>query len=195
MLKVEYSNYQDPSQKIKNLVKKGLLFKLTKGLYETNKSTSGYVLACAINNPSYLSFEFALRYYGFIPEEVYVFTSATFKKKKKKEYRNYFGTYLYQDVPSRVFYLGVDIKEENGFQFLIAIPEKALCDMLYKLKPVKNQKELIYLLFDDLRIDEDMFWELDKESLMSLCDLYGCTNLKLLKKVVERNDFSTTVND
>lgn len=40
------------------------------------------------------------------------------------------------------------------------------------------------LLFNDLRIDEDKFKELNYYDLNILCDLYGCTNLKLLKKVV-----------
>ncbi len=33
-------------------------------------------------------------------------------------------------------------------------------------------------------IDEDMFKELNFDDLNILCDLYGCTNLKLLKKVI-----------
>lgn len=35
-----------------------------------------------------------------------------------------------------------------------------------------------------LRIDEDELKELNFDDLNKLCDLYSCTNLKLLKKVV-----------
>lgn len=41
--------------------------------------------------------------------------------------------------------------------------KKALCDELYSIQPVKNKKELINLLFNDLRVDTDLFL---------LCDLY-----------------------
>lgn len=33
-----------------------------------------------------------------IPERVYTIKSATFKKNKKKEYKNSFGLFLYQDI-------------------------------------------------------------------------------------------------
>ena len=41
--------------------------------------------------------------------------------------------------------------------------KKALYDELYSIQPVKNKKELINLLFNDLRVDTDLFL---------LCDLY-----------------------
>ena len=40
------------------------------------------------------------------------------------------------------------------------------------------------LLFDDLRIDQDLLWEMNFEDLRILCDLYKNTNTKLLKKVI-----------
>lgn len=50
---------------------------MTKGLYETDKNTPGY----------YLSFDFALTYHGLILEVTYNYTSATFRKKKRKNIR------------------------------------------------------------------------------------------------------------
>lgn len=44
--------------------------KVVKGIYETNSDTAGYLLAGSIYGPSYLSFDFALSYYGMIPEAV-----------------------------------------------------------------------------------------------------------------------------
>ena len=67
----------------------------------------------------------------------------------------------------------------------MATPEKALCDKLYTLKPVKNKKEMSYLLFDDLRIDRKILKTLDLESLYLLCDNYKSTNMRYLKKVIE----------
>lgn len=186
MLLNEYSHYLDIDNKIRGLVKTGNLFRLTKGIYETDKNTPGYVLAASIYGPSYLSFDYALSYYGLIPEAVYTYTSATFKKRKSKQYTNYFGNYTYQDVPSSVFPFEIKIIKEDEYIYKIASPEKALCDKLYSLSPVANKKELIHLLFNDLRIDEQEFNKLNKDILIELCDLYKSTNLKLLKKVVKQ---------
>lgn len=64
------------------------------------------------------------------------------------------------------------------------IPEKALCDKLYTLKVVRNKKDMYDLLFNDLRIDLDVLKQLDFNVLYILCDNYGSTNMKYLKKVL-----------
>lgn len=184
MLLHEYAQYLDIDNKIRGLVKSGDLIRLTKGIYETDKNTPGHVLAGSIYGPSYLSFDYALSYYGLIPEAVYTYTSATFQKGKSKQYTNYFGNYTYRDVPSLVFPFEVKIIKDGEYIFKIAGPEKALCDKLYTLSPVANKKELINLLFHDLRIDEQEFNKLNKDIFKELCDLYKSTNLKLLKKVM-----------
>lgn len=75
--------------------------------------------------------------------------------------------------------------EENGYYYKIASPEKALCDKLYTLSPVKNKSELKNLLFDDLRIDREEFEKLDKNKLLQLIPFYHSTNLKILEKIVK----------
>ena len=47
------------------------------------------------------------------------------------------------------------------------------------------------LLFDDLRIDQDLLWEMNFEDLRILCDLYKNTNTKLLKKVIGQDSLLT----
>lgn len=85
--------------------------------------------------------------------------------------------------------------EEQGYSYKIATAEKAVCDKLYSMKPRRNQKEIKKLLFDELRIDEEEFNNLNFKVLLQLCDLYRCTNLKLLRKVVEKlNENSNTKN-
>ena len=184
MLLEEYRDYSDVDNKISRLVKSKMLFKLTKGLYETSSDTPGYVLAGAIYGPSYLSFDYALSFYGLIPEAVFTYTSATFEKGKTKQYTNDFGCFTYRDIPASVFPYGIRLLEENNYVYRIASPEKAICDKLYSLSPVSNKNELQKLLFDDLRIDEFEFEKLDKQVLKDLCELYKSTNLKMLKKVL-----------
>jgi len=153
MIKNNLKEYSNKNNKICRDVKNGKLIKIINGLYETDKNVNGYLLAGSIYGPSYLSFDFALYYYGLIPEKVTTFTSATYEKKKKKIYNTFFGTYLYRDVPKLVYPLGVNLIQEGDYSYQIATKEKALCDKLYTLSPLKNMTELQNLLFNDLRID------------------------------------------
>lgn len=184
MMIEELSRYSAPANKLSRMTKEGSCIQIVKGLYETDRSTPGYLLAGSIYGPSYLSFDFVLSRYGLIPEAVYIFTSATFEKKKSKNYTTPFGTFTYRDVPSSVYPCEVRIQSEGDYIYQIATAEKALCDKLYTLSPVKNKKELASLLFDDLRIDEIEFSKLDKQRLLRLCELYHCTNMKMLAKLV-----------
>ena len=184
MLLEEYRDYSDADNKISRLVKSKKLFKLTKGLYETERDTPGYALAGAIYGPSYLSFDYALSFYGLIPETVFTYTSATFEKGRSKRYINDFGCFTYRDVPSNAFPYEIRLLKEHDYIVRIASPEKAICDKLYSLSPVSNKTELSKLLFDDLRIDEAEFEKLNKQLLRDLCDCYKSTNLKMLKKVL-----------
>ena len=61
------------------------LIKIRNGLYETEANTPSYLLAGSIYGPSYISFEYALSYYGLIPERVTTITCATFNKRKEKK--------------------------------------------------------------------------------------------------------------
>ena len=125
-----------------------------------------------------------------IPEAVYkTYTSATFKKNKRKTYSNVFGDFLYRDVPEGVYMFGVKAVVENGYTYHIAIPEKALCDKLYTMKPVKNLEELRNLIFNDLRIDEGLFRELDFEFITEISGGYKSNNLNLLDKLVKGGKF------
>ena len=184
ILKNNLEFYSNKNNKINRKIKNGELIPIKKGLYETDEKTSGYLLSSSIYGPSYLSFEFALSYYGLIPEKVVVYTNATFNKKKKKRYENYFGTYLYRDIPKDVYWIGIKLVEENGYSYQIATPEKALCDKLYTLNPLKNISELETLLLNDLRIDFNELMKLNVEEIKDISELYHCTNVKLLYKYI-----------
>lgn len=187
MLMERLNEYSDPAGKILRMKNDGKIFQLTRGIYETDKNVQGYCLAGAIFGPSYLSFDYALSSYGLIPEAVYAYTSATFSKKKAKEYDNLFGHFTYRDVPSDVYPFGIVIKEENGYVYQIATPEKALCDKLYTMPPVTSQKDIEKMLFDDLRIDTAEFSKLIVDDIMQIGDKYHCNNLKYLMKYLRRN--------
>ena len=187
MLVDQYQDYGDPAGKIMRMRKDGKIIPLTRGLYETDPNAPGQCLAGAIYGPSYLSFDYALSVYGLIPEAVYVYTSATFGKKKKKEYVNQFGRYLYRDVPSAVYPMGIVIRDDGEYSYLIASPEKALCDKLYAMPPVTSVKDIELMLFEDLRIDEEEFFKLNAEDILQVGERYHCNNLKYLMKYLNRS--------
>ena len=178
ILQQELKDYVSPNQKIRRMVAAGQLIPIRRGLYETDKRTPFYLLAASIYGPSYISFEFALAYYGLIPEAAYACTSATFGKLKMKKYDTPFGLFTYRDVPNEAYPYGIVPHEENGYGFLIASPEKAICDQLYKMPAVANQKEIAQLLFENLRIDEIEFRKQNVDDMIELSDKYHSTNLK-----------------
>ena len=79
--------YKQPRDKLTDLLKKNYLIRIKKGLYIFAKDYrlrpfSLEVLANLIYGPSYISLEYALSYYGMIPERVNRITSICFKRIK-----------------------------------------------------------------------------------------------------------------
>ncbi|MBW1967626.1 MAG: hypothetical protein JRI48_09680 [Deltaproteobacteria bacterium] len=76
------SGYARPRDKITDLLRKGDIIRVKKGLYifgEGHRKApySREVLANLMYGPSYVSLEYALQYYGLIPERVEALTSVT----------------------------------------------------------------------------------------------------------------------
>ncbi len=186
MLLEELKDYASPKTKLSRMVQKGECYQITKGLYETDKTVPPYLLAGSIYGPSYISFEFALSQYGLIPEAVYTVTCACYDKKKKKKYDTPFGVFTYRDVPAAVFPLCVELRNEGGYWYRIASKEKALCDKLYTMGPVRSVKELAVLLFDDLRMEENAIRELNRSTVESLSQKYHSTNVRKLVTLLGR---------
>lgn len=95
----------------------------------------------------------ALRYYGLIPEAVYAVRSMT--PGVARNYDNPFGTFSYIHVPADYYNVGLTMREENGVSFIIASPEKALCDlMVYTPKlNLRFQTSMREYLAEDIRFD------------------------------------------
>lgn len=183
-LLLKYKDYKNSKTKINREIRNGTYIPISKGIYTDDEHIDGAFLAQVIVSPSYLSFEYALSYYGMIPERVTSYTSSTTLKKHNKRYRNFFGNYFYSDVPVDVFNLGVKRVSYNGHFYLIASKEKALCDLMYKKPPVYSLKQLKELLLEDLRIDEDELYALNKDDIIKLCPLYKKRNLNFLMKLM-----------
>ena len=186
MLLEELKNYASPKAKLSHMARKGECILITRGLYETDRSVPAYLLAGSIYGPSYISFEYALSMYGLIPETVHTVTCACFSKKKMKQYSTPFGTFTYRDVPPEAFPLSLELKNEGEYWYRIATAEKALCDLLYTVRPVRNRKELTALLYDDLRMEEAALRALDAALISELAECYHSTNVRKLSLYLRR---------
>ena len=186
VLKERYKNYSNPLDKIKRDADNGVLFRLSRGIYETNGNTDPCLLASSILSPSYLSFDWALSYYGLIPEKVAAITSASLGVRKNKTFINQFGRYEYSDIPVNAFSEGLTYLENGEYMVKIATKEKAICDSLSKWRVVNSIKALKELLFADKRIDEEEFFTCDFKLMTRLASLYKKTNLDLLIKFIRK---------
>lgn len=186
MLLDELRDYANPACRLQRLVRDGKYTQVVRGLYESDPNTPGHLLATAIRSPSYLSFEYALSVHGIIPEAVRVYTSATWNTHRTKTYHTPFGTFTYRDSPKAAFHLGVEFFMENDRSYRLAEPVKAVCDELYIKPPVNNYRELEELMFDDLRMDEDIILGLDVDDVSKLAGLYHCRNVTRLAGYLRR---------
>lgn len=184
-LRLKYKDYGNLNQKIALEAKKGLLFRIKKGLYSDTPKTDKLLIANLCYGPSYLSFEYALHFYDLIPEEVTVLTSACFRSKNRKKFSVAGISFEYRRIPDRVFPSGIDFPEnEEGWHFKMASPEKALCDTLYSKYPVRSVRDVKMMLFDDLRIDEEDFLRLDLDYIRSIVPLYRSNTLAALGRYI-----------
>ena len=109
--------------------KRDLFIKIRNGLYALRSAPPPELeIANRLYEPSYISLEYALAYYRFIPETVYTLTSVTTKVT-----RNFVAqgkSYEYSRIKGRA-YSGYKLIKEGGARALMAVPEKALVDYCY----------------------------------------------------------------
>ena len=117
-----FPDLASPEKKIQALEKSGELIRLKRNLFVVNqeltgKKTDARLCANHIYGPSYVSFQWALRYYSMIPEQVFLMTSAT--TKRTRSFETPIGNFSYVQVPASYFPIGVECREEQGVSFLI----------------------------------------------------------------------------
>ena len=185
--------YKSPKDRVSLLEKNGSLIRLKKGLYVVSPEASQQPLsrelvANHLYGPSYISLESALSYYGLIPEKVYTLRSVT--TKRSAHFSNQLGTFDYETVPEDYYSIGM--KQEllkNEYAFLIATPEKALCDMILCTRNLRIQsvKAMQIYLEEDLRIDMSAIKKYNTDIIKS-CIALGKkrTELTQLLKLLEQ---------
>lgn len=152
---------------IKIHAKEGVFVKLRKGLYMlSDYPANHYLIANRLYEPSYISFDAALSFYGIIPETIYAVTSAT--TKTTREFKAGNVNFTYHKLKKEI-YTGYKPIKYSDSTVLIAEPEKAMADYLYfvalrrrglhyerlDLKKIKKTKLLEYAkLFKQPKMNE-----------------------------------------
>ena len=165
-----YSELKSTNKKVAWLEKQGYIIRLKRGLYVVSPKYSGKMLSTELiaNHlyaPSYISMSTALRYYGLIPEAVYVNQSMTIKHSR--HFQTPIGNYDYKYISREVFPVGLRSLQKGDYAFLIASPEKALCDLIANSSKVylRYMKDVENYLEHDIRMDMEEFYKFDQSVL------------------------------
>lgn len=149
----------------------GAIIRLKRGLYVVNPESGALsrgLIANHMYGPSYVSRHTALRHYGLTPEAVYLTQSVT--TKHSRQFSSSAGCYDYRNCAPEYFHIGVRAVSEGGVSYLIASPEKALCDAVNFGKGVnlRFMKDVAAYLEEDIRFDMSALSGFDAE-MMARC--------------------------
>jgi len=182
-------DYKKPRDKIRGLVREKDIIRVKKGLYvlgrEYNKPYNKFILANLIYGPSYITGQTALSFWNMIPERVELIISMT--TKRKKLFETPVGRFSYQYCPKAAFNIGIRFEEAGDKKkFLIASPEKALCDLIARQTHISTTKEMKEFL-EFLRLDFSAHNNLDFSLLEEIKAGYRRRSLKILLRCIGKS--------
>ena len=161
-----YPELKSANKKVTWLERQGYIIRLKRGLYVVNpehsgKTLSSELIANHLYAPSYISMSTALRYYGLVPEAVYIHQSMTIKHSRC--FQTPIGSYDYKYISRQAFPIGIRSIRKDDYAFLMASPEKALCDLIANSSKVNLRyfKDVETYLEEDIRMEMDEFYQLD----------------------------------
>jgi len=192
-------DFRAPRDKLHRLCESGEVIQVKQGLYITGLAGDGVggvdprVLSGLIYGPSYVSLETALAHYGMIPERVEEITCMT--SKRAKCFETPVGRFRYRPIPERTFALGVARESARGGAYLLALPEKALCDRIAQARSLGAQREVSAFLLEDLRIEEDRLDELDVALIESIAGVYRRSPVMLFARWIAKRTARRTTTD
>ena len=185
-------DYERPRDKITALLKRKEIIRVKKGIYVfgdkyAKRPFSKEVLANMIYGPSYISLDYALHYYGLIPERVEAVTSVTIKRSRR--FLTPVGLFIYRGIPMKAYQTGIDqVSLDDGRSFLIAVPEKALCDKIDQDRgsAIRTQSEMRSYITESLRIDDEELRKLNPDIIAGIAENYRSRKIKLLSSIIRQ---------
>ena len=117
------------------------VIQLRRGIYTLpDQNPHPFVVANGLVPGSYVSLQMALAYYHLIPEHVAVVTSVT--TQRPGTYENKFGRFTYRHIHTSLFY-GIEYRLLVGDEYAyVAMPEKALLDLIH-YRPQGDSRDYI----------------------------------------------------
>lgn len=188
LVNIGYTNIND---KINNLKQKGIIKSVKKELYiHTSLINKNIVSKELISNnllgtPSYISLDYALYFYGLIPESVHEITAIT--TKRSKVFKTDFGVFSYKQIKNELFTVGIKIENSKNGNFMIASKEKAVCDKIYFTKNIKLTSKLSMNSFleNDLRIDTDELIDFNLEIISKYYQISKSKKISTLLNLIK----------
>ena len=161
------ADYSRPNDKIAEWLKQGVLVALKRGLYVVGPAWRKEelrlpLLANRLYGPSCVSLDYALSWHGLIPERVHEVTSVCVRRGRT--FDNAVGRFSYVSVPRVLYPIGIRQERASAqVSFLIASPEKALCDkvLLTRRLQAVSRVSMQRFLFDDLRLEPEALSDFD----------------------------------
>jgi predicted transcriptional regulator of viral defense system len=176
------ADYKDVNGKILDLANKGFLVNLRRGIYFIAKlgslgytSISNYLIANAIGEESFVSFEAALKYHGLYDQGLKKIQSIS-----KEQYLNKtVESIVYEYVKVKdLSYFGFEKYKVDGGTAKIATKERAILDIIEYKRTVSN----ISIVQEKLN---NLTGEFDWERLACYAERYSQTTIKTLGLVLD----------
>lgn len=111
---------------LKYAIKKGDIFRISKGIYSLSKDYSKQEFANKYRSPSYLSLYTVLQKAGIVFQP---YSSIYVISNRSEEIELDSQKYIYRKIKDEILLNPLGIKNENNIQ--LASPERAICDKLY----------------------------------------------------------------
>ena len=180
------------NQKIRLLERDKQIIRLKRGLYVCSSEVTGVALSTELianhlYTPSYVSMSSALRYYGLIPEEVFVMQSMTLKHSR--DFDTPVGRFEYTRISKDAFSVGLTSIRKTEYAFVIATPEKALCDLVANSPGVnlRYPKDSALYLEEDIRMELSDFIQMDSAIFEAYAEVgKKADSIRTLLKLLKR---------
>ena len=182
-----FKEYKQPRLKIAYLIQKGSLIRVKKGLYVLGPPYQRgmyrlEVLANLIYGPSYVSLEYALGYYGLIPERVVEITSMTCNRNK--HFNTPVGRFSYHYLHPNTYPVGVVYQTMEKGGFLMASKEKALADCVARRTDLKSSTAVADYIVG-LRIDVSELAKISLKRMHDIAKIYQNLQVDFLQVVLK----------
>jgi hypothetical protein len=174
-LMVGLSGYKKPRDVVTKLLMDNKIIRIRKGLYSfgtlwRNVPVPLEMLANLIYGPSAISLDYALNYYGLIPEQVTTFTSVT--PGRSCVYNTPVGRFSFTHLPTKFYSFGLTFQNTNSQQWMIMKPLKVLADKAWtdrRFQP-RSPNDFTAYFFQDLRLDEALLLSFINENDLTELD-------------------------